>query len=64
MQAAPAAPVDVLAHLPGPQAPGRSNAGTAALLNGELLAYGSASAVVVVDVSGGGARGRQALGVT
>lgn len=51
MQAAPAAPVDVLAHLPGPQVPGRSNAGTAALLNGELLAYGSASAVIVVDVS-------------
>lgn len=42
-------PVDTLAHLPSPPLGASSN--TAALFNGELLAYGSASSVVIVDVS-------------
>jgi hypothetical protein len=42
-------PVDTLAHLPSP--PLRASSNTAALFNGELLAYGSASSVVIVDVS-------------
>ncbi|KAL4422261.1 hypothetical protein ABPG75_008458 [Micractinium tetrahymenae] len=41
------APVDCLAHLPGP--PGKGNRGAASLHDGQLLAYAAASAVVVVD---------------
>ncbi|KAL4425017.1 hypothetical protein ABPG77_001795 [Micractinium sp. CCAP 211/92] len=41
------APVDCLAHLPGP--PGKGNRGAASLHDGRLLAYAAASAVLVVD---------------
>ena len=42
------APLDVLAYVPCPCC--KANAGTASLFNAELLAYGSSSAAVVVDV--------------
>lgn len=43
------APLDSLAHLPGP--PVKGNHGAAAMHAGQLLAYAAASAVVIVDVS-------------
>lgn len=49
MQQQQVAPLDCLAHLPAP--PAKGNRGCAALLAGQLLAYGAGSSVVVVDVS-------------
>jgi hypothetical protein len=43
------APLDSLAHLPGP--PAKGNRCAAAIHAGQLLAYAASSAVVVVDVS-------------
>lgn len=51
------APLDCLAHLPGP--PSKGNRGAASIYAGQLLAYAAASAVVVVDVSGQDSAERQ-----
>lgn len=54
------APVDCLAHLPGP--PGKGNRCAASLHDGRLLAYAAASAVVVVDVRRGAGQGTRLQG--